>query len=105
MAQEVSNERFDYEAVAAGQTAQKLGGNGAIGDYLSHVTIQPAIAACGLVSILDGATTILTFPGGGTTALPSLGPFTMCVGAKSRNGAWAITTGASIAAIGVGNFT
>ncbi len=94
-----------YEKVAASATAQVLGGAGAIGDFLYGLTVFPALAACGLVSILDGATTIATFPGGGTTALPNLEPFYIPINAPSQEGAWKITTGASIAVIAVGNFT
>lgn len=100
----------DYAAVAAGVTAQALtradgGAGGAVGDYLSHFFITPAIAACGAVSLLDGGTTVFTFAGGGTTALPTLAPIPIPVGAKSVNGAWKITTGDNVAVMAIGNFT
>jgi len=94
-----------YETVAASQTAQILGSTGAIGDYLSYVTVFPGAAACGVVTILDNATVWGTFAGGGTTPLPSLVPFTICVGAFSTSGAWKITTGANVTCAGVGKFT
>lgn len=94
-----------YETVAASQTAQALGATGAAGDYLSHVTVFPGAAGCGVVTILDNATTIGTFAGGGTTALPSLVPFMIPVGLFSVSGAWKITTGANVTAVGVGKFT
>lgn len=95
----------NYETVAASQTAQALGPTGATGDYLSYVTVFPGTAGCGLVTILDNATVWGTFPGGGTTPLPSLVPFTICVGAFSVSGAWKITTGANVTCAGVGLFT
>lgn len=94
-----------YETVAASQTAQAMGATGATGDYLAGVLVFPATAGCGVVTILDNATTIGTFPGGGTTALPSLVPFMIPVGLFSVSGAWKITTGANVAAVGVGKFT
>lgn len=95
----------DYETVAASQTAQVLGATGAVGDYISHIVIVPALVACGLVTLLDGATSIPIFVGGGTTALPSALPSTVFVGMKSVSGAWKITTGASVSCIAVGDFT
>lgn len=105
MANEVATERLPYETVADGVTAQVLGTNGAAGDFLSHIVIQPAVAACGVVTVIDGSTTVFSFPGGGTTALPTLLPATIYVGAKSVNGPWKITTGANVAAVAVGKFT
>lgn len=100
----------DYAAVAASTNAQALtradgGQGGAVGDYLSHLLIVPAAAGCGVVTLLDGGTTVWTFPGGGTTALPTLAPIPVPVGAKSVNGAWKITTGANVAVMAIGNFT
>lgn len=94
-----------YETVAASATAQVLGATGGTGDYLAGVLVFPGTAACGVVTILDNATTIGTFPGGGTTALPSLVPFMIPLGLFSVSGAWKITTGANVTAVGVGKFT
>jgi hypothetical protein len=94
-----------YETVAASATAQALGATGATGDYLAGVLVFPAIAGCGVVTILDNAITIGTFPGGGTTALADLKPFLIPVGLFSVSGAWKITTGASVSAVGIGRFT
>ena len=96
---------FVSKAVAASQTAAVLGATGAAGDYLDTVVISPAIAACGLVSILDGSTTVYTFPGGGTTALTDCRSFSIPVKAVSSTGAWKITTGASVSVIANGRFT
>lgn len=93
---------YQYETVAASQTAQVLGATGATGDYLSHVVIQPATTAAGTCTILDNATVIYTFT---TGTLASLAPITVPIGCYSVSGAWKITTGANVAILGVGNFT
>jgi hypothetical protein len=94
----------EYETVAASQTAQTLGATGAAGDYLSHVVCFPQTATPGVVTILDNATVIGTFPGG-ASSVGTLRPFTIPVGMISSSGAWKITTGADITAVGVGDFT
>jgi hypothetical protein len=91
-----------YEAVAASATAQVLGTTGAIGDYLSHVIIQPVTVGAGTVTVLDNATVIFTFT---TGALADLRPIIVPLGIFSVSGAWKITTGANVSALGVGDFT
>lgn len=95
----------EYETVAASATNQVMGAVGGAGDYLSHVIVSPGTAACGVVTILDNATTIAAFPGGGTTALSNLIPFIIPIGITSTSGAWKITTGANVTCTAVGNFT
>lgn len=95
----------EYETVAAGQTAQPLGATGAVGDHIVGLLVIPAVVACGLVTLLDGATSIPVFVGGGTTALPSCIPFFIPLGLKSLNGAWKVTTGANVSVIAIGDFT
>lgn len=96
----------DYETVAASQSDQSLGATGAAGDYLAGVLIVPGTTAAGAVSIKDGGgSAISVFAGGGTTALTTLIPFFVPLGIKSAAGAWKVTTGANVTAIGVGNFT
>jgi len=92
----------EYETVAAAQTAQVLGATGAVGDFLSHVVLQPATVAAGTTTILDNATVIYTYTAG---TLTDLRPITVPVNAFSVSGAWKITTGANMAALAVGNFT
>lgn len=94
-----------YETVAASATAQALGATGATGDYLAGVLVFPGTAGCGVVTILDNAVTIGTFPGGGTTALSDLKPFLIPVGLFSVSGAWKITTGLNVTCVGIGRFT
>lgn len=94
-----------HKEVAASQTATVLGATGAIGDYLAYVTVYPGTAGCGVVTILDASSTVGTFAGGGTTALPSLVPFTIQVGAFCTGAGWKITTGANVTVSAVGKFT
>lgn len=97
-----------YSAKAASVTASLFGATGASGDYLDGVLIIPATAAAGVVSITDGGGSAITiFAGGGTTALPTLAPFYVPIGAISSGGAggWKVTTGTNVSVIGVGNFT
>jgi len=96
-----------YNTIAASQTAQALtgGSGGATGDYLSHCVIIPATTAAGAVTIYDNSTAVYSYQGGGTTALLSLIPFTIPVGAVSVSGAWKVTTGANVSVVCTGKFT
>lgn len=96
-----------YQTVAA-STTQQCGSTGASGDYLDGVLIVPGTAAAGVVQIKDGSgSAINIFAGGGTTALPTLAPFFVPVGAISSGGSggWKVITNANVTAIAVGNFT
>ncbi len=93
---------WQYETVAAGQTAQVLGASGAAGDYLERLIISPATTGPGLVTLLDGDTSIVIMVTGGTTTLT---PFVVPVGACCTNAAWKITTGNNVTVIAVGQFT
>ena len=46
--------RYQYETVAASQTAQVLGGTGAVGDYV-HLLIINAVSASGAWKITTGS--------------------------------------------------
>lgn len=94
----------EYETVAASQTAQVLGATGGAGDYLAGVLIVPATTSPGNVLILDNATSITIFAGG-ASSVSTLHPFYVPLGMISVSGAWKITTGANVSAIGIGNFT
>ncbi len=91
-----------YETVAASQTAQVLGANGAKGDYIERIIIVPAITGAGNVALLDGTTSISVFA---TGTLADLTPIVIPLGMVSVIGPWKITTGASVSVIAVGNFT
>lgn len=96
-----------YQSVAA-STTQQCGATGASGDYLDGVLIIPGTSAAGIVQIKDGSNAAITiFQGGGTTALPTLAPFYVPIGAISSGGAggWKVITNTNVTAIAVGNFT
>lgn len=93
----------EFETVAAGQTDQVMGGNGAIGDILQRLIITVATAATAAVSIKDGGGSSISIlpnsPGGG------VGVYVVELGIASVAGAWKVTTGAGSSVIAVGNFT
>lgn len=101
---EPTTTRLEYETVAAGATAQALGGTGAAGDYLSHVVFQPLTTGAGTSLILDNSTsaTVFTYTAG---TLSDLRPIVHPVGAVSVAGPWKITTGADMTATAYGRFT
>jgi hypothetical protein len=94
-----------YVTAAAGATTTLQSSTGATGDYLDHVVVFPGTTAASSVAVIDNATTLVTWPGGGTTALLTLTPFTIYVGAVSRSGAWKLTLGSNVTAIAVGRFS
>lgn len=94
----------DYETVAASQTAQVIGGAGAVGDYLAGVLVVPATTSPGAVSVIDNATSITIFTGG-ASSVSNLVPFMIPLGMKSVSGAWKVTTGANVSVIAIGSFT
>lgn len=94
----------DYETVAASQTAQALGATGAVGDFIAGILVIPATTSPGVVTLLDNATSIPVFVGG-ASSVSDLKPFMIPLGLKSVSGAWKITTGAAVSAIGIGDFT
>ena len=98
--------RYMYEHVAASQTAQVLGGTGAVGDYLHRIVITVATAASAAVQIVDGTgagilthTILPNSPGGGIVV------YNVEINAVSQNGAWKITTGAGSEVMAVGIFS
>lgn len=94
----------DYEAVAASQTDQVMGPVGGIGDILQRVIIVPGTTSPGEVLIQDGDGTAISIFKGGATSVADLSTIVVEIGARSRVGAWSITTGANVTAIGVGKF-
>lgn len=89
-----------YEAVAASQSAQVLGGAGAKGDYLERLIVTVTTSATGTVSLGDGADTTMPI----TAANTPIGVYSIAVGARSRTGAWKVTTGAGATVVAVGHF-
>jgi hypothetical protein len=94
----------DYETVAASQTDQAMGPVGGAADQLDRVIIIPATTSPGAVSIKDGAGSAVTIFTGGASSVADLKPFVVEIHAKSASGAWKLTTGANVSAIGVGRF-
>ena len=86
--------QFNYETVAASQTAQVLGSTGAAGDYLHSVIVT---TSTGTVTVLDNATTVAVIPAASTGVWP--------INAVSESGAWKITTAASTTCTAIGRFT
>ncbi len=96
----------NYCSVAASSVSSTFKTSaGAAGDYLHAVLVQPTTTSCGSVVVFDNALQIATFPGGGTTSLGSLIPFTISIGAVSSSGAWKVTTGAGVSVTGIGRFS
>ena len=98
--------RYQYEHVAAGQTAQVLGTAGAKGDYIHRLICPVTTAATGNVVVVDGSGTgILTH-----TVLPAspasgINVYNIELNAVSQDGAWKITTGAGVEVMAVGIFS
>lgn len=98
--------RYQYEHVAASQSAQVLGATGAKGDYLHRLICTVTTSATGNVVIVDGSGTgILTH-----TILPALAGtgvnvYNIELNAVSQDGAWKITTGAGVEVMAIGIFS
>lgn len=102
MGYESKNYRTDYEAVAAAQTDAALGPVGAKGDVLDVI-----IATC----TGAGVTNTVSIKDGGDAAIPLVptnapaGVYAIPIGARSRTGAWQVTTAATVTVLAVGKFT
>ena len=92
--------RYYYETVAASQTGQVLGTNGAVGDYLHRIIAVVATAGTSTVSILDDTTSISLLP-----ANTPIGTYSLELNLRSQNGQWKVTTGAGVSVIAVGIFS
>lgn len=99
----MSSENPHIETVAASQTDQVLGDDGAAGDYLSHLLVIVTTAANSLVQLQDGAGTAFDVfpdnPGGG------VGTYYVPIKATSQNGAWSVTTDSGVKVVAFGRFT
>jgi hypothetical protein len=100
---EVWTHQGKYETVAASQTTQVLGTNGAVGDMLHGLLIVPATTAAGNISIKDGANSAISVFATGTLA--DLTPIWLPLEMRSTAGAWQVTTGANVSVIAVGSFS
>ena len=92
--------RYAYETVAASQTGQVLGTAGAPGDYLHRVIATVSTSgANGVVTLLDGATSIPLLP-----ASTAIGVYSIDIEAAAVT-VWKITTGSAATAVAVGIFS
>jgi len=93
--------RYQYETIAASQTAQVLGGTGAVGDYLQRLIITCNNNTAASVTLTDGSLTgVLIVP-----ATTPVGIYSIQIGACSASGAWKITTGSGVTVMTVGIFS
>ena len=98
--------RYQYEHVAASQTAAVLGATGAKGDYLHRLICTVTTAASGNVVIVDGSGTgILTHTVLPASAGTGINVYNIEVNAVSADGAWKVTTGAGVEVMAVGIFS
>ena len=95
---------LSFETVAASQTDQVIGTNGAKGDYLERLIIVPATLSPGAVSIEHGSTNIVLFAGG-ANSVTELKPIVVEIGMVSIDGAWEVTTGANVSVVAIGRFS
>ena len=96
----VSPNRYPYETVAASQTAQVLGGTGAVGDYLHRLIVTVTTTGTSTLTLLDNSTTVLTM-----AANTPVGVYSLEINAASASGPWKVTTGAGVTVVAVGLFT
>lgn len=94
--------RYDYEHVAASQTAQVLGGTGAKGDYIHRLVISVSTAATSLVQIIDGSDTHTILP---NNVGSGIGCYSIELNMAAKTGPWKITTGAGVEVDAVGIFS
>jgi len=92
--------RYKYETVDASQTAQTLGGTGAVGDYIDQIVVTVNTAATSTVTLLDNVTSIPLMP-----ANTPIGVYTIPLKLCSASGAWKITTGAGVTVVASGIFS
>ena len=98
--------RYQYEHVAASQSAQVLGATGAKGDYLHRLICTVTTSATGNVLIVDGSGTgILTHTVLPASAGTGINVYNIEVNAVSADGAWKVTTGAGVEVMAVGIFS
>jgi len=98
--------RYQYEHVAVGQTAQVLGGTGAVGDYIHRLICTVTTAATSNVVIVDGTGVgILTHTVLPANVTPGIGVYNIEMNVASTTGPWKITTGAGVEVMAVGIFS
>ena len=97
--------RYQYEHVAASQSAQVLGGTGAAGDYIHRLICTVTTAATGNVVLVDGTGAgILTHTIVPASTGTGINVYNVEINAASTTGAWKVTTGAGVEVMAVGIF-
>lgn len=91
---------FQYETVAASQTAQVLGNAGATGDRIERLVITSITAVSATVTLIDGSTSIVI-----TAANTPIGVYVVDLSMYSMTGPWKVTTGAGASVIAIGKFS
>lgn len=94
--------RYQYETVAASQTAQVLGGTGASGDYIHRLIISNVTVANASVTVIDGSTSIVVLTG---AAGQTTGIYSVELNMVAVTGPWKITTGSGATVVAVGIFS
>jgi hypothetical protein len=93
---------YQYETVAASQTAQVLGGSGAAGDYLHRLIVTVNTAATSTVTLTDGVTAIPIVP---ANVGSGVGVLSIELNMASLTSGWKVTTGAGVTVVAVGQFS
>lgn len=93
---------YQYETVAASQTAQVLGGSGAAGDYLHRLIVTVNTAATSTVTLTDGVTAIPVMP---ALVGSGVGVYSIELNMASLTSGWKVTTGAGVTVVAVGLFS
>jgi len=93
---------YQYETVAASQTAQVLGGSGAAGDYLHRLIVTVNTAATSTVTLTDGVTAIPVVP---ANLGSGVGVLDIELDMASLTSGWKVTTGAGVTVVAVGQFS
>lgn len=102
MTTEVRVQPDRYVAVAASQTDTVLSVNR--GDSITGVLVKPATTSPGAVTLTDGSTGVVIFPGG-SSSVASLVPFFIPFPAKCSGLGWKVTTGANVSVVVFGSFS
>ena len=93
---------YQYETVAASQTAQVLGGAGKAGDYLHRLIVTVNTAATSTVTLTDGVTAIPIVP---ANVGSGVGVLNIELNMASLTTGWKVTTGAGVTVVAVGQFS
>lgn len=91
----------DYEFVPPSSSNQALGASGQQGDILENLIVDVGTAATSAVSLKDGGDTAVEI----VPANTPIGVYSLRIHAKSRTGAWQVTTAAGVRVMATGRFT